>query len=202
MTPATAARGLAPHAVSRPHVQGQTPRCSTASRRPARRTGHFGGAVSVHRRRPARRRRADRLHARLLPAGQPARRRRRAPPDIVESRSLAIMGNVVLTTPRKLERVRAAAVRLRRHRAAACVGQGQLRVCCRSKPTCSATTSAAAPSASSRERAGLRFDLRYFSNLKPSESTRIAIGRVQLSYWTATVGVVLKSREEMLNSEC
>ena len=41
------------------------------------------------------------------------------------------------------------------------------------------------------ERAGLRFDLRYFSNLKPSDSDEgIAIGRVQLSYWTASAGVV------------
>ncbi len=42
------------------------------------------------------------------------------------------------------------------------------------------------------ERAGLRFDLRYFSNLKPSDDPEIAIGRVHLSYWTGSVGVVLK----------
>ena len=40
---------------------------------------------------------------------------------------------------------------------------------------------------------GLRFDLRYFSNLKPSDSDEgIAIGRVQLSYWTANAGVVFR----------
>ena len=42
------------------------------------------------------------------------------------------------------------------------------------------------------DRVGLRFDLRYFSNLKPSDDPEIAIGRVHLSYWNANVGVVLK----------
>ena len=42
------------------------------------------------------------------------------------------------------------------------------------------------------DRVGLRFDLRYFSNLKPSDDPEIAIGRVHLSYWTGSVGVVLK----------
>ena len=42
------------------------------------------------------------------------------------------------------------------------------------------------------DRVGLRFDLRYFSNLKPSDDTENAIGRVHLSYWTGSVGVVLK----------
>jgi len=41
-------------------------------------------------------------------------------------------------------------------------------------------------------RTGLRFDLRYFSNLKPSDDPEIAIGRVHLSYWTASVGVVFR----------
>jgi hypothetical protein len=42
------------------------------------------------------------------------------------------------------------------------------------------------------DRTGVRFDLRYFSNLKPSDETGISIGRVRLSYWTGTVGVVLR----------
>ncbi len=45
-----------------------------------------------------------------------------SPVDSTQSRTLAIMGNVVLTTPRKLERIRTASVRLRRHRLAACDG--------------------------------------------------------------------------------
>ena len=39
---------------------------------------------------------------------------------------------------------------------------------------------------------GLRFDLRYFSNLKPSDAPDVAIGRVHLTYWTASVGVVFR----------
>ena len=43
------------------------------------------------------------------------------------------------------------------------------------------------------DRVGLRFDLRYFSNLKPSDDPELSvIGRVHLSYWTGSVGVVLK----------
>ena len=41
-------------------------------------------------------------------------------------------------------------------------------------------------------RVGLRLDLRYFSNLKPSDDTESAIGRVQLSYWTFTGGVAFR----------
>jgi hypothetical protein len=42
------------------------------------------------------------------------------------------------------------------------------------------------------ERTGLRFDLRYFSNLKPVDDPDIALGRVQLSYWLGSVGVVFR----------
>jgi hypothetical protein len=41
-------------------------------------------------------------------------------------------------------------------------------------------------------RVGLRLDLRYFSNLKPTDDTESAIGRVRLSYWTFTGGVVFR----------
>jgi hypothetical protein len=41
-------------------------------------------------------------------------------------------------------------------------------------------------------RTGLRFDLRYFSNLMEPDDPEIAIGPVQLSYWTASVGVVFR----------
>ena len=42
------------------------------------------------------------------------------------------------------------------------------------------------------ERTGLRFDLRYYSNLKPSDESGVSIGRVRLSYWTGSVGVVIR----------
>ena len=43
------------------------------------------------------------------------------------------------------------------------------------------------------DRVGLRFDLRYFSNLKPSDDPELsATGRVHLSYWTGSVGVVFR----------
>jgi hypothetical protein len=42
------------------------------------------------------------------------------------------------------------------------------------------------------ERTGLRFDLRYYSNLKPSDETGVSIGRVRLSYWTGSIGVVIR----------
>ena len=42
------------------------------------------------------------------------------------------------------------------------------------------------------ERTGLRFDLRYFRHLKPLAQEGESFGDVRLSYWTATIGVVLK----------
>lgn len=41
-------------------------------------------------------------------------------------------------------------------------------------------------------RTGLRFDLRYYSNLKPVDESGVSFGRVRLSYWTASVGVVIR----------
>jgi len=41
-------------------------------------------------------------------------------------------------------------------------------------------------------RTGLRFDLRYFRHLNPTEGEGESIGDVQLSYWTATIGVVFR----------
>ena len=42
------------------------------------------------------------------------------------------------------------------------------------------------------KRTGLRFDLRYYSNLHHSEPAGISFGRVHLRYLTASVGVVLR----------
>jgi hypothetical protein len=113
-------------------------------------------------------------------------------PDVISSHALALMGNVVLTTPRKwteyglrpyisggIGLLRAAfddelgVTPVRSNQLGYNVGGGAVGFL--------------------TERAGLRFDLRYFSNLKPSDSDEaIALGRVQLSYWNANVGVVFR----------
>jgi hypothetical protein len=111
--------------------------------------------------------------------------------DVTESRTLAIMGNVILTTPRSWNEYGL--------RPFLSGGVGLLRA--------TAIDSLELFPVSSNllgynigggavgfltDRVGLRFDLRYFSNLKPSTDTDAAIGRVHLSYWNAAVGVVLK----------
>jgi Outer membrane protein beta-barrel domain len=113
------------------------------------------------------------------------------PPDIVNSRSLAVMGNVVLTTPRSWNEYGL--------RPFVSGGIGLLHA------TATDALAFLPVNASMlgynigggavgflNDRVGLRFDLRYFSNLKPSDDPEIAIGRVHLSYWTGIVGVVLK----------
>jgi outer membrane protein with beta-barrel domain len=42
------------------------------------------------------------------------------------------------------------------------------------------------------ERTGLRFDLRYYSSLSRTDETGVSSGPVQLRYWTGAVGVVFK----------
>jgi hypothetical protein len=113
------------------------------------------------------------------------------PPNIVDSRALAIMGNLVLTTPRSWNEYG-----LRPYLSA---GVGLLHA--------TATDALDLLPVKARllgynvgggavgfltERAGLRFDLRHFSNLKPSDDPEIAIGRVHLSYWTGSVGLVFR----------
>ena len=114
------------------------------------------------------------------------------PPDIIDSRTLAIMGNVVLTTPRSWNEYGL--------RPFVSGGIGLLHA---------ATTEALALTPVNtnllgynigggavgflNDRVGLRFDLRYFSNLKPSDDPELSVTvRVHLSYWTGSVGVVLK----------
>jgi hypothetical protein len=113
------------------------------------------------------------------------------PPDIIDSRSLAIMGNIVFTTPRSWNEYGL--------RPFVSGGIGLLHA--------SATDELELFPVSTNllgynvgggavgfltDRTGLRFDLRYFSNLQPTDDPDIAIGRVHLSYWTASVGVVFK----------
>jgi hypothetical protein len=113
------------------------------------------------------------------------------PPDIVDSRALALMGNVVFTTPRNWSEYGL--------RPFVSGGIGLLYA--------SATDALDLSPVKAKllgynvgggavgfltERTGLRFDLRYFSNLKPTDDTEIAIGRVRLHYWTGSVGVVFR----------
>ena len=115
-----------------------------------------------------------------------------APPDVVDSQTLAIMGNVVLTTPRSWNQYGL--------RPFLSGGVGMLQASATDAPLL-------LPVPSTRllgynigggavgfltERTGLRFDLRYFSNLKPTDDTEVATGQVHLSYWTGSVGVVFR----------
>jgi len=114
------------------------------------------------------------------------------PPDVVESRALALMGNVLLTTPRRWNEYGL--------RPFVSGGIGLLRASAKDSFDIQPVSAnllgynvGGGAVGYLTERAGLRFDLRYFSNLKPSNSDEgIAIGRVQLSYWTAGVGVVFR----------
>jgi hypothetical protein len=113
------------------------------------------------------------------------------PVTVAESRTLAIMGNVVLTTPRSWNEYGL--------RPFVSGGVGLLRAT-------EIDVLELFPINSNllgynigggavgflTDRVGMRFDLRYFSNLKPSDDLDAAIGRVHLSYWTSSVGVVLK----------
>lgn len=43
------------------------------------------------------------------------------------------------------------------------------------------------------ERTGLRFDLRYFRHVRPADAVLgVSIGRIELSYWNAAVGFVIR----------
>jgi hypothetical protein len=113
------------------------------------------------------------------------------PPDIVASRTLAIMGNVVLTTPRSWNEYGL--------RPFVSGGIGLLQATATDALEFTPVDSSllgynigGGAVGFLNDRVGLRFDLRYFSNLKPSDDPENAIGRVHLSYWTGSVGVVLK----------
>ena len=114
------------------------------------------------------------------------------PPDIVKSRTLAIMGNVVLTTPRNWNEYGL--------RPFVSGGIGLLHATAtEALELTPVDTSLLGYNIGGgavgflNERVGLRFDLRYFKSLKPSYDPELSVtGRVHLSYWTGSVGVVLK----------
>jgi hypothetical protein len=113
-------------------------------------------------------------------------------PDVISSRAIALMGNVVLSTPRRWTEYG-----LRPYLSG---GIGLLNASSRDefnvlpvKVNLLGYNVGGGAVGFLTDRAGLRFDLRYFSNLKPSDSPEaVALGRTQLSYWNANVGVVFR----------
>jgi hypothetical protein len=110
---------------------------------------------------------------------------------VAKSRSVALMGNVMLTTPRRWTEYTlrpfvsggfglikasssdvAGVFPVRENIAAFNIGGGAIGFL--------------------TQRTGLRFDLRYYSGLSRSDEGPIAFGRVHLRYMTASVGVVLR----------
>jgi hypothetical protein len=113
------------------------------------------------------------------------------PPDIVSSRTLALMGNVVLTIPRSWNEYGL--------RPFVSGGIGMLSATAIDALDILAVDTkllgynvGGGAVGFLTDRVGLRFDLRYFSNLKPSDPELNATGRVHLSYWTGSVGVVFR----------
>ena len=114
------------------------------------------------------------------------------PPDIIESRTFALMGNLLLTIPRSwneygLRPFVSGGIGLLS--ATATDAQRFLPV----EAKLLGYNVGGGAVGFLTDRVGLRFDLRYFSNLKPSDDPElIATGRVHLSYWTGSVGVVFR----------
>ena len=113
--------------------------------------------------------------------------------EIVDSRALALMGNVVLTTPRSwnehgLRPFISGGIGLLQASASAADAINVLPV---SAKLLGYNVGGGAVGFLT-ERTGLRSNLRYFSNLRPTDDTENAIGRVHLSYWTGSVGVVFR----------
>lgn len=112
---------------------------------------------------------------------------------IVDSRALALMGNVVLTTPGSwneygLRPFISGGIGLLYASASAADAINVLPV----NAQLLGYNVGGGAVGFLTERTGLRFDLRYFSNLRPTDDTENAIGRVHLSYWTGSVGVVFR----------
>jgi hypothetical protein len=112
--------------------------------------------------------------------------------DVTTSRSVALMGNVVLTVPLAVwnrdtlrpffsggagllhgsQTLRGDVLEVKHNIAAYNLGGGAVGFL--------------------SDRTGMRFDLRYFRNLRPGEPSGSSVDRVRLHYWTATVGVVFR----------
>lgn len=111
--------------------------------------------------------------------------------DVSSSRTLAVMGNIVLTTPRRWTEYFL--------RPVVSGGFGVLRA---SKTELNDVLSVHTNLAGFNigggavgffsQRTGVRFDLRYYSSLHRSDQEAVAFGRVHLSYLTASIGVVIR----------
>jgi len=113
------------------------------------------------------------------------------PPNIIDSRSLALMGNVVLATPRKwteygLRPFVSGGIGLLHTSATDELGLVPVRT------NLLGYNVGGGAVGFLTARTGLRFDLRYFGTLKKINDPPIAIFPVYLSYWTGTVGVVFR----------
>lgn len=112
--------------------------------------------------------------------------------DVTSSRSFALMGNVVLTVPlawwnryglrpffsggagllRASQTIFGDVLQVKSNIAAYNLGGGAVGFV--------------------TDRTGLRFDLRYFRNLRPGEPSGSSVASVRLHYWTAAVGIVFR----------
>jgi hypothetical protein len=110
-------------------------------------------------------------------------------PTVTASRSLALMGNVVLTIPRAWNEYGL--------RPFVSAGLGLLHAS-HNDPVLPISENLPGYNVGGgavgflTDRVGLRFDLRYYGNLKPTGDPAASFGRVRLHYWTGSVGVVFK----------
>ena len=110
---------------------------------------------------------------------------------VVKGRSLALMANAVLTTPRRWTEYSLrpfVSGGLGFMHASLLDASGLLPV----RSNLGAFNVGGGAVGFLSPRTGLRFDLRYYSNLHPIDQGAVAFGRVHLSYMTASVGIVLR----------
>jgi hypothetical protein len=110
---------------------------------------------------------------------------------VEKSRSIAVMGNVVITTPRRWTEYSL--------RPFVSGGFGLINVSKTErfqvfpfKSNIPAFNIGGGAIGFLSKRTGLRFDLRYYSSLARSDEGPVAIGRVHIRYMTGSVGVVLR----------
>ena len=122
-----------------------------------------------------------------------------APIQLVESsRSIALMGNIVLTAPRRWTEYNL--------RPFVSAGVGWLHTSQTAEEVIPVPGEEPIPVSENllafnvgggavgffTSRTGIRFDVRYYSNLKPTEEGPAFFGNVRLRYMTASVGLVLR----------
>ena len=112
---------------------------------------------------------------------------------VIDSRSFALMGNAVLTTPRRWTEYGL--------RPFVSGGLGLLRASATDHDQTFLVGSnltgynvGGGAIGFFTQRVGVRFDLRYFSNLHRTEQGPVALGRAHLSYFTGSVGIVFRTR--------